>query len=86
MMDCSSTLPEPCGHCGGHHLGAGVCPRVKRISYFEDGRIKEVEYHDPEPVYHSPTLTPSYRIQPPLYDQAVLPYTAVELTGTYFAN
>ena len=33
-----------CDHCGMIHRGA--CPRIKRIDYYEDGRVKSVEYHE----------------------------------------
>lgn len=34
-----------CGHCGYMH--DGVCPRLKSISYYENGMIKKIEYHGP---------------------------------------
>jgi len=34
-----------CGHCGGYHNGA--CPRIKRITYQENGMVASVEYFDP---------------------------------------
>jgi hypothetical protein len=34
-----------CPHCASYH--SGRCPVVKAIEYFNDGRVKRVEYHDP---------------------------------------
>lgn len=42
-----------CGHCGSHH--SGVCPRIKRIEYWPDGTVKEVEYHGAVAQTSSPT-------------------------------
>lgn len=39
--------PNICPHCAGWHTGQ--CPRVKAIEYFQDGRIKRVEYHQEQP-------------------------------------
>lgn len=33
---------QACSHCGGLH--SRVCPRVKRISYHESGKVAEVEF------------------------------------------
>lgn len=46
-------MTNACAHCGNGHIGR--CPLVKSIEYFEDGRIKRIEYHEPHqytpPVY-----------------------------------
>lgn len=46
---------EPCGYCGNHHHAK--CPLVRAIEYFEDGRIKRVEFITPAD--HMPSLGPS---------------------------
>lgn len=38
------TLSE-CGYCGGCHTG--TCPRVKRITYHQNGTVASVEFHEP---------------------------------------
>ena len=37
-----------CPRCGGGHALA-QCPQVAAMEYYEDGRIKRVEYHAPPP-------------------------------------
>lgn len=36
-----------CQHCGNWH--GGVCPRISAIEYYQDGTVKKVEYHNPNP-------------------------------------
>ena len=53
-----------CGHCGCYH--SGPCPRVKAIEYFQDGRIKRVEYNEWPMVTHSPVIPmTTITIKPP---------------------
>jgi hypothetical protein len=52
-----------CEHCGCIH--AGVCLRIKTIEYFENGKIKRVEYHSPDTlraVYANRADQPEIRI------------------------
>jgi hypothetical protein len=52
-----------CEHCGFGHVGA--CPRIKMIEYFENGRIKRVEYHSMDKlraIYDSRTDQPAIKI------------------------
>ena len=37
-----------CPYCGMGH--GGTCPRVKAIDYHENGTVKRVEFHDPQPI------------------------------------
>ena len=37
-----------CPHCGGTHKE--TCHRIRAIEYHENGTIKRVEFHAPEPV------------------------------------
>lgn len=36
---------KQCGYCGSFH--SGTCPRVKRITYHENGTVASVELFDP---------------------------------------
>lgn len=36
---------QQCGHCGMYHTDT-VCPKIKSIEYFDNGRVKKVEYKD----------------------------------------
>jgi hypothetical protein len=40
-----SARAEKCPHCGTIH--DWTCGRIRRVEYFEDGRIKAVEFHSP---------------------------------------
>lgn len=37
-----------CPHCGMIHQA--TCPRIKAIEYNQDGTVKRVEFHAPQPV------------------------------------
>lgn len=37
-----------CPHCGIYHQT--TCPRIRAIEYHQDGTIKRVEFHAPQPV------------------------------------
>jgi len=46
-MCCSTAVPETgtifrCPYCGLYHGSGMVCPRIKEIEYYPDGRIKKV--------------------------------------------
>jgi len=45
-MSTTVNLSGACGHCGNYHSGR-TCPRVKRITYHQNGTIASVEYFDP---------------------------------------
>lgn len=47
MMGMSGT-PHLCEHCGFGHTG--TCPRIKAIEYHQNGTVKRVEFHAPQPV------------------------------------
>jgi hypothetical protein len=48
------SLNPHCEHCGMVHLG--VCPRIRSITYRENGTIERIEYHPPG-VLWSPSNT-----------------------------
>lgn len=35
---------DACPHCGKWHTGAGLCPKIVAVEYYENGQIKRVEY------------------------------------------
>lgn len=39
---------SPCQHCGMTHYQ--TCPRIKAIEYHDNGTVKRVEFHEPQPV------------------------------------
>lgn len=43
----TSPSPERCQYCDGlwHKDKPEMCPRVKSISYFEDGSISKITFH-----------------------------------------
>ena len=43
-----------CEHCGGNHYSQH-CPYIREIEYFEDGRVKRVEFY-PRPVTLPPPV------------------------------
>jgi hypothetical protein len=47
---------EHCPHCGKVHQT--TCPRIRRLEYFEDGRVKAVELHVPAPAQLPPPNLP----------------------------
>lgn len=40
--------PVRCDHCGGFH--STTCPRIKAIEYGDNGVVKRIEFHPPQPV------------------------------------
>lgn len=44
VMAVEAATPRPCAYCPNLH--AGVCPRIKRIEYHENGSIKAIEFYD----------------------------------------
>jgi hypothetical protein len=50
----SSIVPiqNACGYCGGFH--SGTCPRVKSITYHQNGTVAKVEFHDPNAALRDP--------------------------------
>lgn len=50
----SAHPPTPCQYCGGQHIY--VCPRIKAVSYTDDGRIKSIEFWDNYPRYDQSSM------------------------------
>ena len=53
-------IPKTCEHCGLLH--EHTCPRVRVIEYYQDGSVKRIEFHDPQPVIvgrQDPTAYPA---------------------------
>ncbi len=47
----SAVNPPKCPYCGLSGLThPGVCPMVKALEYHENGSIKRVEFHPPQPL------------------------------------
>lgn len=63
---------EPCGYCGMCHTTK--CPMVRAIEYFEDGRIKRVEFITPLPIGPLPIDIGKTQFGEP-------PYPITSLTG-----
>ena len=64
----SWVVMEICRYCGQSH-NEEHCPRVKEIRYRKNGRVKWVEFHEPQPMpvyiyppyyYHPPNPSPYY--------------------------
>lgn len=53
------TVIHICEHCGGSHY-SNRCPRIKSIEYYQNGKVKRIEFHPP-PVDAVSTI----RIGPP---------------------
>ncbi len=51
----------------------GTCPRVKSIEYYENGKVKRIEFKD-DPLYVRPPSQPII-IQPQIPDWLKPPYT-----------
>lgn len=60
----STTLGNGCPYCGAF-MHTGMCPRIKSISYGEDGRIRHVELHSPNDVLRDPQGWPLIAPAPP---------------------
>lgn len=46
-----------CPHCGLMH--ETTCPRIRSVEYHENGTIKRIEFHAPQPVSAAPMQAPS---------------------------
>lgn len=46
VLDLEYSSFQTCAHCGLVHILGGLCPTIKSIEYYPDGRVKRVEYHD----------------------------------------
>ena len=47
-----------CPHCGPGIIHSGVCPKVKEIEYFPDGRVKRIVFRTPADEF--PAVQPSF--------------------------
>lgn len=43
----TASLQSACPHCGSLHQT--TCPRISAIEYHNDGTVKRVEFHAPQP-------------------------------------
>ena len=46
-----------CEHCGYGHVG--TCPKIKAIEYHQNGTVKRIEFHEPQPLVSGATMTPA---------------------------
>lgn len=57
--------PRECEHCGSVSCTKGVCWRIKKIEYQDDGlTIRSIEYHPPQPLVVGSQFVPASPITP----------------------
>lgn len=60
----TADVSEKCGYCGSTIRHPGVCPSVRAFEYHENGTIKRVEFHPPQPMPYYYPPQPSYPMWP----------------------